>query len=64
MFAMKDKLVSVHMCLVFILVLLLNCSVFMHVIVSTTGHNARCCNWFINTDINVCGNLLNLSSHL
>ena len=55
MFAMKDKLVSADMCLAFMLLLLLSWSVVMHVIVYPAGHNARCCNWLINTDINVCG---------
>lgn len=57
MFAMKDKLVSVHMSLnfAFMVLLLLSCSVFMHVIVSPAGHNTWCCNWFIDTNINVCG---------
>jgi Ca2+/H+ antiporter len=62
MFAMKDKLVSVHMSLsiTFMVPLLFICSVFMHVIISPAGHNTRCCNWFINTDINVCGTFLTL----
>jgi calcium/proton exchanger cax len=55
MFAMKDKLVSVHICLAYMLLLLLSWSIVMHVIVSPAGHNARCCDWLINTDINVCG---------
>ena len=55
MFAMKDKLVSADMCLAFMLLLLLSWSVVMHVIVYPAGHNARCCNWLVNTDINVCG---------
>jgi Ca2+/H+ antiporter len=55
MFAMKDKLVSVHICLAYMLLLLLSWSIVMHVIVFPAGHNARCCDWLINTDINVCG---------
>jgi hypothetical protein len=34
---------------------LLSYSIFMHMIVSAAGHYVRCSNWFINTDLNVCG---------